>query len=459
MILLFVLISDELKTLMFFDGCPSHLGCTIKLRGASEYELARVKEIIMMMVCVAYHSQLEISFLMDEFAMPPSLSKSSSFHCLLESAPEETEKEVDRESQGNQPETREEHAELHMEGDFDFEPGLQEIIKGHSRQQSASESSLKDGESPKVNRNDSPMSTLVVEGDEIKTSTPLSSQSNQPLCMSPPYLSSMEEILEEEVKELAVAVRNREDEDTLVRGDSTSSETPLAPMQLFRDPLQDDSGLFVAEQVTSADDRLKSISASFRQELKDVILCISPFMTFREPYLLTPAGLRCPSRDYFPEQVFFSLLLNKDLKEMDGRRKKLLLKDSHPSSASLTNGVGPQHRQVRVLPSHKLTTTRITQQLSSSQDLARMLADYRAQGGRVQRDADPFAQPTHAPNAKAVKADSEEERGSGHSDMVWATKVNRSSCRSPNVKSVCKTFALRGGFTLCAVFLPRSSTA
>lgn len=416
---------------MFFDGCPSHLGCTIKLRGASEYELARVKEIIMMMVYVAYHSQLEISFLMDEFAMPPSLSKSSSFHCLLETAPEEAE--MDRESLGNQTETREEHGEITSEGDYDFEPGLQEIIKSHSRQHSTSESSMKDGESPKVSRNDSPMSTIVLEGDEIKTSTPLSSQSNQPLCMSPPYLSSLEEIIEEDVKKAAEALRDREDEDTLVRADSTSSETPLAPTQLFRDPLQDDSGLFVAEQVTSADDRLKSISASFRQELKDVILCISPFMTFREPFLLTSAGLRCPSRDYFPEQVYVSLLLNKDHKETDSRRKRLLLKDSNPSSSSLVNGIGLQHRLVRELPPHKLTTTRMTQQLSNSQGLARMLADYRAQGGRIQRDTDPFAHPSQTPNTKApVKADSEEEKGPGQSDMVWATKVNQFPCCTHN---------------------------
>ncbi|KAK2850255.1 hypothetical protein Q7C36_009038 [Tachysurus vachellii] len=421
--------NNELKTLMFFEGCPPQLGCTIKLRGASEYELARVKEIIMMMVYVAYHSQLEISFLMDEFAMPPSLSKSSSFHCLLESAPEESEKEVNQESQGNQTETNEEHVELKSDGDYDFEPGLQEIIKVHSRQHSTSESSMKDGESPKISRNYSPMSTIEVEGNEIKTSTPLSSQSNQPLCMSPLYLSSMEEIVEEDVKKAAEAVRNREDEDTLVRGDSISSETPLAPTQLFRDPLQDDSGLFVAEQVTSADDRLKSISASFRQELKDVILGISPFMTFREPFLLTSAGLRCPSRDYFPEQVFFSLLLNKDLKGIDTRRKRLLLKDSNPSSGSLVNGIGSHHRPLRELPPHKLTTTRMTQQLSSSQGLARMLADYRAQGGRIQRDIDPFANPSQAPNAKApVKADSEEEKGTGQNDMVWATKLD---CLNP----------------------------
>ena len=73
--------------------------------------------------------------------------------------------------------------------------------------------------------------------------------------------------------------------------------------EAVRDPLQDDTGMFVAEQVASCDDRLKSLSTAFRQELKDIILCISPFIGFREPFLLTAAGLQCPSRDYFPEQV------------------------------------------------------------------------------------------------------------------------------------------------------------
>lgn len=90
-------------------------------------------------------------------------------------------------------------------------------------------------------------------------------------------------------------------EESLVMEDGEGSETPTP--RLFRDPLQDDTGMFVAEQVTSSDDHLKSISAVFKQELKDIILCISPFITFKKPFLLTPAGMHCPSRDYFPEQV------------------------------------------------------------------------------------------------------------------------------------------------------------
>uniref|UniRef100_W5K407 1-phosphatidylinositol 3-phosphate 5-kinase n=1 Tax=Astyanax mexicanus TaxID=7994 RepID=W5K407_ASTMX len=396
----FQLPNNELKTLMFFEGCPPQLGCTIKLRGASEYELARVKEIITMMVCVAYHSQLEISFLMDEFAMPPSLSKSTSFPCLLESAAGEEENEAE--------------------------------------QTSISESSLKDGESPKVSRSDPCESPLGGVTEEIKTSTPVSCSTNQPPPVSPPYLiSDLEEIAEEEVKEPLHAEENGDDEGTM-QEESAGSEISLPPARLFRDPLQDDTGLFVAEQVTSADDHLKSISACFKQELKDIILCISPFVTFREPFLLTPAGLRCPSRDYFPENIYLSPLLNKEFKELDGRRKKLLLKETAPPTGSLTNGMASQQRHTQVLPSHMLTTACIVEPLACSNDLARMLADYRAQGGRIrQRDVDPFASPP--PTKAPVKADSEEEKGPGQSEMAWATKLD---CLNPiNHQRLCVLFS------------------
>uniref|UniRef100_A0A665WFA7 1-phosphatidylinositol-3-phosphate 5-kinase n=1 Tax=Echeneis naucrates TaxID=173247 RepID=A0A665WFA7_ECHNA len=312
----FTLANNDVKTLMFFEGCPAHLGCSIKLRGAAEYELARVKEIIMLMVCVAYHSQLEISFLMDEFAMPPSLAQSTSFPCLLEGASAEDDSAV-----GGQPE----------------EDGL------------PSEASSKNRQSDKLNPK-SPSS------DETLTDT----------LVGPP-------------KGEGITVK----EESLME-DGEGSETPTP--RLFRDPLQDDTGMFVAEQVTSSDDRLKSISAIFKQELKDIILCISPFITFKEPFLLTPAGMHCPSRDYFPEQVYLSPLLNKDFKELDGRRKRQLLKDSAPSSlvAGQMNGSSTP-KPIDVLPCHSLTSTRIVEQLNTCQDLAKMLADYRAQGGRIRQ--------------------------------------------------------------------------
>ncbi|XP_046903697.1 1-phosphatidylinositol 3-phosphate 5-kinase isoform X5 [Hypomesus transpacificus] len=441
----FQLANDNVKTLMFFEGCPPQLGCTIKLRGASEYELARVKDIIVLMVCVAYHSQLEISFLMDEFAMPPSLGKSSSFPCLLESTTAEEEEE-EEEGQGGGGGGGEKGTggalgvEIQGKGvngntvPMGGPPGQLEEKPPSGRLPCVSESHVKDSESPNGNKKQalSPLSSHGAEGlgSAVMNSTPLFNPLAPLPPVSPPYLIDDLD-LDPEPQELG-GKTEVEGSAGLSRGESgeESSCSETVP-RLFRDPLQDDTGLFVTEQVASTDDRLKSISSAFKQELKDIILCISPFITFREPFLLTPAGLRCPSRDYFPEQVYLSPLLNKDFKELDCRRKRQLLKDSAPSSfGGVANG-GPPPRPVEVRPSHRLTSARIAEHLGSSQDLAKMLADYRAQGGRIRQRAevDPFVSstfsrpPSREPSIKApVKADSEDEKPAGQNDVTWASK-------------------------------------
>ncbi|XP_034416912.1 1-phosphatidylinositol 3-phosphate 5-kinase isoform X11 [Cyclopterus lumpus] len=429
----FTLANDEVKTLMFFEGCPLHLGCSIKLRGASEYELARVKEIIMLMVCVAYHSQLEISFLMDEFAMPPSLAQSTSFPCLLEgtSAEEEEEEEGEEEANG---ETIGGSLEKTVVPE-DSAPGgrtEEEGLPDESSPTNGDTDTLQDKRHPNLS---SPVQDQEAGSKEAMTSTPFSSPIAPPLCLLPPFLMEEDPAMDADTV-LMASEGETGSEGSLARGDSRDPDDGegAATTRLFRDPLQDDTGMFVAEQVDSSDDRLKSISAVFKQELKDIILCISPFFTFKEPFLLMPAGMHCPSRDYFPEQVYLSPLLNKDYKELDGRRKRQLLKDSAPSAlvGGQTNGAAPP-KPIDVLPSHSLTSTRIIELLSGSQDLARMVADYRAKGGRIrQREAvDPFGGvPSKAADApvKPARADSEEEKPGKPTDMSWAPKSSDWTC-------------------------------
>ncbi|KAL6563340.1 hypothetical protein OROHE_005927 [Orobanche hederae] len=61
------------KTLMYFEGCPKPLGCTILLRGANADELKKVKHVVQYGVFAAYHLALETSFLADEGASLPEL--------------------------------------------------------------------------------------------------------------------------------------------------------------------------------------------------------------------------------------------------------------------------------------------------------------------------------------------------------------------------------------------------
>ncbi|CAI9114500.1 OLC1v1015238C1 [Oldenlandia corymbosa var. corymbosa] len=63
----------QVKTLMYFEGCPKPLGCTILLKGASEDELKKVKHVVQYGVFAAYHVALETSFLADEGASLPEL--------------------------------------------------------------------------------------------------------------------------------------------------------------------------------------------------------------------------------------------------------------------------------------------------------------------------------------------------------------------------------------------------
>ncbi|XP_022098381.1 1-phosphatidylinositol 3-phosphate 5-kinase-like isoform X2 [Acanthaster planci] len=71
------------KTLMFFEGCASHLGCSVVLRGGEYEQLTKVKQVLKFMIYACYHSRLEISFLMDEFAKPPSQAQDSDSKAII----------------------------------------------------------------------------------------------------------------------------------------------------------------------------------------------------------------------------------------------------------------------------------------------------------------------------------------------------------------------------------------
>ncbi|NWX99691.1 FYV1 kinase, partial [Nothoprocta ornata] len=418
----FQLPNDQTKTLMFFEGCPQHLGCTIKLCGAGEYELARVKEILIFMVCVAYHSQLEISFLMDEFAMPPTLTKNASFHSLIEEPGDENE-----------------HQKL-FNGE-DFSTAIRDIELSSDKLPVISESVSSDEVNSVEQRG------LFERGDQESSQqeTVCSKQQEHHRIESPfPVFNSVPPAIPETsllplhgMDQHLVTLDSQPLEPLSQADDLQESKSQ---MRVFRDPLQDDTGLYVTEEVASSEDRLKTYSAAFKQELKDVILCISPVMTFREPFLLTEKGMRCPAREYFPEQVYWSPLLNKEYKELEGRRKKQLLRDL--SGLQGMNG-SIQAKAIQILPSHELVNARIAEHLGDSQSLARMLADYRARGGRImQKNADPFAQSkdtSGVPTGKAGCRIEEDEKGLAQSEFSWSNKVD---CLSPiNHQRLCVLFS------------------
>ncbi|XP_053569042.1 1-phosphatidylinositol 3-phosphate 5-kinase [Bombina bombina] len=402
----FPLPNNETKTLMFFEGCPQHLGCTIKLRGASEYELARVKEIIIFMIYAAYHSQLEISFLMDEFAMPPTLPKSSSFHSLIEGQGDSSgQKDLFNGS---------DCSVINWESDISSEK-----LPVISENQSLDDIDFLDQKSFSDEKIEIDSRSLNGHSSMIQQDSPASLPSSS-------ILSSGLEIEPELLSQMCLIPGILKDDDAEQSQQEEDLQEPTNQMRLFRDPLQDDTGLYITEEFTPSDDRLKMHSVVFKQELKDVILCISPIISFKEPFLLTEKGMRCPTRDYFPDQVYQSPLLNKELKEMESRRKKQMLREF--SSLKGLNG-SIQGKATDMLPSHELLSSKIAEHWGDSQNLARIIADYRARGGRIrQKDVDPFVQTTDVPsgtvNKNESKNDSDEDRMSVHNEMPWNSKID-----------------------------------
>ncbi|KAA8540201.1 hypothetical protein F0562_024236 [Nyssa sinensis] len=82
------------KTLMYFEGCPKPLGCTILLRGASGDELKKVKHVVQYGVFAAYHLALETCFLADEGASLPELPQNSPITVALPDKPSSIDRSI-----------------------------------------------------------------------------------------------------------------------------------------------------------------------------------------------------------------------------------------------------------------------------------------------------------------------------------------------------------------------------
>ncbi|XP_072990139.1 1-phosphatidylinositol-3-phosphate 5-kinase FAB1B-like [Typha latifolia] len=83
-----------LKTLMFLEGCPKPLGCTVLLKGGTIDELKRVKHVIQYGIFAAYHLALETCFLADEGASLPELPLKSPITVALPDKPSNIDRSI-----------------------------------------------------------------------------------------------------------------------------------------------------------------------------------------------------------------------------------------------------------------------------------------------------------------------------------------------------------------------------
>ena len=71
------LIPGHKKTLVYLNGCPQELGCTVVLRGADMQTLSRIKRVLDFMIYVAYNLKLETSLMYDNMINIPNLTDMS----------------------------------------------------------------------------------------------------------------------------------------------------------------------------------------------------------------------------------------------------------------------------------------------------------------------------------------------------------------------------------------------
>nr|XP_045605242.1 1-phosphatidylinositol 3-phosphate 5-kinase-like isoform X2 [Procambarus clarkii] len=346
---------NKLKTLMFFDGCATHLGCTVILRGASNAELKRVKKIMYFMIYAVYNWKLERSFLIDEFILIPPLPSES----------------FDLEDQVFE----DEHDQNVKSGDV----GSEEISGKNSDE--CEDKSKNDLEAS----NDSAISTLCLENNINQL---------------------FKECLEKDSVCSSV--------ETPVSVAGTSDKAKLSQtISDFSDPLHSYLNLGVSPQDGPLESLHHSFSVtelpfsnSFRKALDETIFSCSPYLKYSIPYLESEAGRNCLLRKYFQKSLYFSVQLEKDnfmrrprFSEMDAKE----LKD--------------ENQNVEIRLAHEFTKLKLTKE-ACDKDFRGVLADFRARGGQMRnicRCEGSFTQPK---DQRHILSNLSQEKSESHGQVI-----------------------------------------
>ncbi|ESP03189.1 hypothetical protein LOTGIDRAFT_137804, partial [Lottia gigantea] len=342
----YTLPSGESKTVIVFDGCATHLGCTVLLRGSLITELQKVKEIVQFMSYCSYNSLLEISYCMDEFALLPE------------------DKDID------------------IEHEYKYPNQL--TVPKHSESDSSSETinienTTTSAVSVTVDSESSPVKkTMQISLKSVGTEEPSkidNSKENKPPVKTEPDKSKTE------IK--------RQSSAALV--ELTDESDPLKRYQKSQDDSIFLSRLSLKEQKHSSHSKLKKI-------LHDTILSVSPYHKYEVPYLESDVGMKCLSRKFLPEEIYWSNLFE----ENPSRRTR-----SKGHEGEMNGVISNNKRNLQMADPHPFITCKMTAPLTEQSTQA-MLADFRARGGRVKvtKNSDLWAHHT------TTKKDSDQAKNS-----------------------------------------------
>ncbi|XP_076640045.1 1-phosphatidylinositol 3-phosphate 5-kinase fab1 [Colletes latitarsis] len=419
---------NGVKTLMCFEGCSNpHLGATILLRGGPQAELKKVKNVTSMMIFAAYSWRLEKSFLMDEFARPPS-PKDNSF---LDETSHKDSTEFEETSKVLLTKTNEGN-DTAFSQDRDYADSI-EILR-MSKVQADSRSTSNDRQCIEIEfpaSRSTPLKDKVA--DQTYTENKLNSNSIKQISSilsedTDPYDTL--KLFKTKTKSSVIDSKSTEDcttSKTLNSNDNLNNTSGLgtdcsndsnSTMELFggksgektnketeeeiekpkmkdkfiseekriygesisdwSDPLhqylnEDEEDVF---NQTSPNGQHLSVADlpllnKFKKALEGTILTVSPYLKFSIPYLETETGRNCVLRDFFPREIFYSVQFLDKVKEVKTSNVSIEICEFENPLMKL-----------KLKPQHPFVQARLTTDVDS-REVQTLLANFRACGSRL----------------------------------------------------------------------------
>jgi len=407
---------------MYFEGCANpHLGATIVLRGGSQFELKKVKNVTSMMIFAAYSWRLEKSFLMDEFAKPPS-PKDNSF--LDETSQkdssngEETKKlescvideqihaiEAKKPSKINQNHESISNSEQKMQNIHTNNSNMP--IKNenvYDSEDTLSANSLREVSSM-LSEDSDPYDTLKLFKAKLKPSVhdskdtapvsyendtvPHNSDKSKDLIVntsgfdsditevgnnSMELFTNKETCVEQKTDDLVDKAKLKDrisSEEKRIYGESISDRSD--PLHQYLNEDEED----VFNRTSPSGQRLSvadfPLFNKFKKALEDTVLSISPYLKFSIPYLETEIGRNCVLRSFFPREIYYSAqFLDK-------------VKETRTNSVTVNEQFASENREwmnIKMKPQHPFVQARLTTDIDS-REVQTLLANFRACGNRL----------------------------------------------------------------------------
>lgn len=408
---------------MYFEGCANpHLGATILLRGGSQSELKKVKNVTSMMIFAAYSWRLEKSFLMDEFARPPSpkdnpfldetckdfkdfqetnkilhAKVSEENDLLLGHCKEYIEnQEILKVSEVQEDSGSVSSDKLCLELELSLNEGtpIKDIVS-YQTENMLSSNSIKQISSI-LSEDIDPYDTLKLfkpktkssvidekaagncltsktNNDNLNNSSDLDIDGKQDTNSTVELFGGKttikvnknikEEVEKSKIKDKVVSEEKR------IYGESISDRSD--PLHQYLN--EDEEDVF---SQTSPNGQHLSVADlpllnKFKKALEGTILSVSPYLKFSVPYLETETGRNCILRSFFPREIFYSVQFMDKVKEI--KTGNVFTEQSVIENPLMNLKLKPQHPFVQA----RLTTD------VDSRKVQALLANFRACGSRL----------------------------------------------------------------------------